>query len=185
VAAVESDAAARLVSARGSLTKVFAYLLAGEAGVPLMNLWRGRLSPQERQRLSQAREQLEGTPLHVDAPNRLADVPGPDQVLGDEQLPRVLLVDDFDLWADGSHAAVLRRLSAFALDTACTVVVSVSAEALRNRGQPHSHWGRVPTMTLELTRPEFFGVNCNRHGENRRRRASRNQWIGGHGDVEV
>jgi replicative DNA helicase len=167
-AAVTVGARTRLLSARDPASSVVQHLLAGQGRVPLHRLRAGRLTNQDEQRLGEAREELRAAPLEVVAADRSRDLPSPDRLLAEDP-PDVLLIDDLDLWSPPDSAPLLRRLRAYARDTAASVVVTAPDVAPDDAPLAglvrESLWARLPDLLLRLHRPELSAHDSPRAGE--------------------
>jgi replicative DNA helicase len=157
VSAVEARMRTRLVTPLVPPREVRAMLLAGQARVPLHHLRTGRMTSEDHLRLATGSAALAGSILTVDAISAQADVPDPDEVLNDEPV-RLLVIDDMDLWAGENISALLRRLCAYAIDNASSVVVTAREDVVMDSGGDlRRDWVRVPRVALRLGRPDARG----------------------------
>jgi hypothetical protein len=146
---------ARLVCGRDDELSAVQLLLAGHAKVPLHRLNTGQLPPEDQDRLADAARELGAAPFLLDAATPAADVPGPEQVLADPA-PRLLVVDDVDLWAFPDPLSVLRRLRALARHSRTSVLVTAPDTVVAPGGGPiDPMWARVTDMVLRLSRPDI------------------------------
>ena len=154
----------RLVTPLVGPREVRAMVLAGTARVPLHHLRSSRLTEDDEVRLAMARATLTDSSLTVEAVTRHADVPDPDTLLN--ACPaRALIIDDFDVWAGDDAGPVLRRLRAYALDSASSVVVTLPEDSvLDGRGHLRRDWARIPRVVVRLSRIDLQ-ENAVRAGE--------------------
>lgn len=154
----------RLVQGREDELSVVQILLASHARVPLHRLRSGQLHPEDPERLTEATRELGELPLLLDAVTPSADRASPEQVLT-ERPPRLLVIDDVDLWAAPDVLSVLRRLRALARHARTSVVVTAPAALVAPAGSVDHAWSRYADCVLRLSRPELVTLASGRSGQ--------------------
>lgn len=154
----------RLVLGREDELSVVHLLLAAHARVPLHRLRSGQLHPADPERLAEASRELGELPLLIDAVTPGADRPSPEQVLTGPP-PRLLVIDDVDLWAASDVLSVLRRLRALARHARTSVVVTAPETVVARDGSVDHTWSRYADYVLRLSRPDLVTLASGRSGE--------------------